>query len=290
MPWAQLYAGIAAIKERKFDVADKALAERRRRRCESGPDAARGAVPRDREELQGDAERRARAAASAREKAIENDDERTEYLAAVAYSTAAGRTSRSRRCRSSISSAGRVTPTERAVILARVEEVVAAADPNTLAGCTTSSTTARARAWRRSRAGCAIAADAAGNAAEAQKLREAAGPARAALGLREDDRRGAPRRPPGQRQPGPDRRRDAARWQDGTASPRRRSPGSGSPRALRWQGRRRDRDARRRPRPSLRAAVDDLAGKNVVAIVGPIDGASVDAASRRAEGLGVPLL
>ena len=77
-------------------------------------------------------------AASARQllagtdKAIENDDERTEWLAAVAYATAAGD--------KPLTALpvfdqlwDRVTPAERAVILARVEDVVAAANPNALA-------------------------------------------------------------------------------------------------------------------------------------------------------------
>src|SRR5262249_42358063 len=37
-------------------------------------------------------------------------------------------------------------------------------------------------------------------------------------------------------------------------------------------------------------AVDQLAGQNVIAIVGPIDGVAVDAAGARAESSGVPLI
>src|SRR4051812_45584459 len=128
-PWAHLYAGIAAVKARQFDAAIKAL---------------QATVDADVEGLGVRAQLflgiaynyagnpgKAVPLLRAGEKAIENDDERTEYLAALAYATSMGE--------QPLAALpvfdqlySRVTPTEKALIVERVGELVAAANPDTL--------------------------------------------------------------------------------------------------------------------------------------------------------------
>ena len=285
VPWAQLYAGIAAVKERKFDVAAKSLA--------SVIDADANPGLTQRAELflgiaknyQGDA-KGALALLRRTEKAIEDDNERTEYLAALAYATA-----QSERPLDALpifdQLAGRVSPTERAVILDRVEEIVGAADPNTLE---------RLFDELDDRKGPSMAAIAtrlaitAATPAEAQKLREAAGPARAAFGLPKTIGEGAASATSGSGDAkligavmplGGMSNRVAEAAVAGLGMAAGVSDGNGVAAVEVRAATEADASAQ---------AVDDLAHANVIAIVGPIDAASVDAAGARAEGLGVPLL
>ncbi|HWU91300.1 MAG TPA: tetratricopeptide repeat protein, partial [Kofleriaceae bacterium] len=130
VPWAQLYAGMSALEARKFEEAERALA--------GVIEADKGAGLTTRAELflgiaknyRGDA-KGALELLRHGEKAIEGDAERTEYLAALAYATAAGD--------QPLASLAlfdrlwkRVTPTERALIAARAEEVAAGAEVNAL--------------------------------------------------------------------------------------------------------------------------------------------------------------
>ncbi|MDQ3367174.1 MAG: hypothetical protein M3680_17260, partial [Myxococcota bacterium] len=130
VPWAQLYAGIAALKERRFDAAAKVLQEVIAANVPDGLTQRAELFLGITRNYQGDYAT-ALPLLLRGEKAIEGDAERTEYLAALAYATAA-----SDRPLLSLpvfdQLHGRVTPTERALIVARVEEVVAAAVPGTL--------------------------------------------------------------------------------------------------------------------------------------------------------------
>lgn len=288
VPWAQLYAGISAVKERKFDVAVKSL--------ESVIEAQANPGLTQRAELflgiaknyQGDA-KGALALLRRTEKAIEDDNERTEYLAALAYATA-----QSERPLDALpifdQLAGRVSPAERAVLLDRVEEIVGAADPNALARLFDELDDRKGPSMAAIATRLAITADAAGHAPEAQKLREAAGPARAAFGLPRTIGEGATSATSGSGDAkligavmplGGKSNRVAEAAVAGLGMAAGVSDGNGVAAV----------EVRAATEAEASAqAVDDLAHANVIAIVGPIDGPSVDAAGGRAEGLGVPLL
>ncbi|MBA3393083.1 MAG: hypothetical protein H0T89_10585, partial [Deltaproteobacteria bacterium] len=181
VPWAQLYAGIAALKERKLDVAAKVLGEVLAANVPDGLTARAELFLGITRNYQGDAIG-ALALLKRGEKAIEGDAERTEYLAAVAYATAA-----SDRPLASLHVFDllypRVSPTERALIVARVEEVVAAADPNTLKRMFDELDDRRGPSMAAVASKLAVLSEAAGRGDEAARLREAAAPARAAVGL-----------------------------------------------------------------------------------------------------------
>ncbi len=285
-PFADLYAGIAAIKDRHFDVAIKALDQS----IEKNKDPA--LTPRAQLFL-GIAKNYAGDPAGALPllrtfaTAVENDDERTEYLAALAYATA----SASQQPLSALpifdQLFARVSPTERAAIVARVEQLAAAAQPDALR---------RAFDEIADRRGPAMAAVAsrlavlAGDTPEGQKLREAAAPARAAVGLPRTIAPSEAAPPAG----GGDANLLGAivplggkTARVGEAAVAGLGLAAGVPdghgvAAI---------EMRTAADPETgTAAVDDLARANVVAIVGPVDGASVDAAGARAESLGVPLI
>ena len=285
-PFADLYAGIAAIKDRHFDVAQKALATAVGKTRDPGlalraelflgiaknytGDAA-GALPLLRKAA----------------KAVENDDERTEYLAATAYATAAASSQPLSALPYFDQLYPRVSPTERAAIVARVEQLAVAAAPDALK---------RAFDEIADRRGPSMAVVAsrlamlAGETPEAQKLREAAAPARAAVGLPRTITAGEATAPTGGGEAnligaivplgGKTARVGeaavaglglAAGVPDGHGVAAIELRAAGDPEAA-------------------TTAVDDLARANVVAIVGPVDGPSVDAGAVRAEALGVPLL
>ena len=287
VPWAELYGGIAAIKERKFDAALKSLGGV----IEAGTDP--GLTLRA-ELFLGIAKNYAGDPAGAvrllrkAEKAIENDDERTEFLAALAYATAQGE-----RPLASLAVFDelyrRVTPTEKALIVARVEEVVAAAEPATLGRLFDELADRKGPSFAALASRLALVADAAGNATEAARLREAAGPARVAVGL---PRTIGPAATGGGSSGDPtlvgavlplggkqQRIADAAVAGLGLAAGVPDAKGI-APIEVRTAN-----DA-----GAAEIAVEDLARANVIAVIGPIDSASVDAAGARAEGLGVPLL
>ncbi len=292
VPWAQLYAGIAAIKDRQFAIARQSLEAVIAANKDPGltlrgelfmgitknylGDTA-GALPLLRRT----------------EKAIEDDNERTEYLGAIAYATAA-----SDQPLASLpwfdQLYARVSPTERAVIVARVEEVVTGGDPNAVRRVFDEIDDRKGPSMAVVASRLALLADAAGNPTEAARLREIAAPARAAVGL--------PRAinhalvgsgvaagtaagdagligaivPLGGKQ---NRVAEAAVAGLGMAA------GASDGQGVTAVEVRAASDA-----AAVAAAVEDLARANVIAIVGPMDSTSTDAAGARADSLGIPLL
>ena len=287
-PWAQLYAGIAAVKGRQFEVAIKALQTTVDADVDQGLTARAQLFLGIAHNYAGNAPK-ALPLLKAGEKAIENDDERTEYLGALAYALA-----QSERPLASLpvfdQLYGRVTPTEKAIIVARVGEVVAAAEPDTLRRIYDELDDRKGPSFAHVTSRLALIADATGRADEAQKLRDAAAPARIAVGL--------PRNigdapvaagggngnaglvgavlPLGGKQ---NRVAEAAAAGLGMAAGV--SDGKGIAAV----------EVRTAIDPDASAlAVEDLARSNVIAIVGPIDSKEVDAAGMRAESLQLPLL
>lgn len=288
VPWAHLYAGIAAIKERKFDQAVKSLTDVVKGDTDPGLTLRAELFLGIATNYTGDPAGAVRLLKKA-EKAIENDDERTEYLAALAYATSQGE-----RPLASLAVFDelyrRVTPTEKALIVARVEEVVAAAEPATLGRLFDELADRKGPSFAAIASRLALIADSAGNATEAARLREAAAPVREAMGLPRTIRPAATTGgakagdpslvgavlPLGGKQ---QRVADAAVAGLGLAAGV--SDGKGvAPVEIRAAN-----DA-----GAAEVAVEDLARANVIAVIGPIDSASVDAAGARAEALGVPLL
>ena len=287
-PWAQLYAGIAAVKARQFDIAIRAL--------KSTVDADVDAGLTARAELflgiannYGGDPKPVLGQLKQGEKAIENDDERTEYLAALAYATALGE-----RPLSSLPVFDqlyvRVSPTEKALIVARVLEVVATADPETLKRLYDEIDDKKGPAMAAVASRLALLADQAGK--HDDHLAERAASARVAVGLPKTigetpaASSGGGRAgnaglvgavlPLGGKQ---NRVAEAAAAGLGMAA------GVSDGRGIAAVEVRSAMDA-----DASAVAVEDLARNNVIAIVGPIDSSAVDAAGRRAESLQLPLL
>ncbi len=287
-PWAQLYAGIAAVKGRQFDVAIKSL--------QSTVDANVDAGLTSRAQLflgiaynyAGNTPR-VLPLLKAGEKAIENDDERTEYLGALAYALAL-----SERPLASLpvfdQLYGRVTPTEKALIVTRVGEVVAAAEPDTLRRIFDQIDDRKGPSMAQVASRLAMIADATGRADEAQRLRDAAASARVAVGLPRNIGDAPVTAAGGNGNAGlvgavlplggkQNRVAEAAAAGLGMAAGV--SDGKGIAAV----------EVRTAIDPDASAlAVEDLARSNVIAIVGPIDSKEVDAAGMRAESLQLPLL
>ncbi len=288
VPWAELYAGIADVKARKLATADASL--------QHVIDADADPQLTLRAQLylgitknyEGD-HAGARKLLARAGKAVDGDDERTEFLAAVAYATAAGdQPLQSLRIFDELY--GRVTPTERAVLIARLEGVVAGAEPGPLGKAFDELTDRKAPAYALAASRLAqIAADA-GDEAGAARLRTSAAPARAAVGLPrafvdivptsgaagESGIVGA-LLPVGSKKDV--RIADSALTALGLAAG---APGGGGIAAIEIRG---ATDA-----STAAAAVESLAKAGAIAIVGPMDKDAVDAAGGRAEGLGIPLL
>ncbi|CAN5795909.1 hypothetical protein BH11MYX3_BH11MYX3_06030 [soil metagenome] len=288
-PWAQLYAGIAAVKARQFDVAIKALQATVSANVDAGLTARAQLFLGIATNYGGDPHQ-VLPLLKAGEKAIENDDERTEYLGALAYATAVGE-----RPLAALpvfdQLYGRVSPPEKALIVARVLEIVAAADPETLRRLYDEIDDRKGPSMAAVASRLALIADQLGKPEEAQKLRDAAAPARVAVGLPrtigETPASGAVTAsgnaglvgavlPLGGKQ---NRVAEAAAAGLGMAAGV--SDGKGI--------------AAVEVRAAIDAdasvtAVEDLARSNVIAIVGPIDSSAVDAAGQRAESLQLPLL
>jgi ABC-type branched-subunit amino acid transport system substrate-binding protein len=288
VPWAQLYAGMSALKDRKFDEAAKALRD--------VIEADKGAGLTARAELflgiarnyQGDA-KGALELLRRGEKAIEGDAERTEHLAALAYATAASD--------QPLGSLGlfdrlwkRVTPVERALIVARVEEVVAGAEANLLERAFDQIEDRKGPAFAAVASRLALLADEQGNAAEGKRLREAAAPARVAVGLPRAITAVAPASG-GAGTPG---LLGAVLPFGGKANQIAEAAGAGLGLAAGAPGGKGAAAIEVRPADDADGAalaIESLAKANVVAvIIGAADGAAVDAAGARAEGLGLPLL
>ncbi|MEJ7599656.1 MAG: penicillin-binding protein activator [Kofleriaceae bacterium] len=286
VPWAQLYAGIAAVMARKYDTAAEAL----------GEVIASGAPPglARRAELflgitknyQGDAAGALKLLKQGAE-AIENDEERTEYLAAVAYATSVTEPLASFKYFDQLYP--RVSPAERALIVARTEEVAAGSPTEALRRMFDTLDDRKGPSIAAVASRLAVLADQAGNASEAQRLREAAGPARAAVGLPRSIGEGTITASGtgssglvGAVVPlGGKSNKVAEQAVAGLGMAAGVADGKGVA-AI---------EVRSAQDPAASAfAVEELARANVIAIVGPIDGASVDAAGARAESLGLPLL
>ncbi|MGE0869716.1 MAG: penicillin-binding protein activator [Kofleriaceae bacterium] len=287
VPWAKLYAGIAAVRDRQFEVAAQTLGEVIA--ANAHPDLTLKAqlfmgITKN---YQGDTIG-ALPLLQRGEPAISDDSERIEWLAAMAYATAA-----SDRPLASLPRFDqlyvRVTPAERALIVARVEQVVAAADVNALRRVFDELDDRNGPGMAAVASRLVMVAEASGNASEAARLREIAGAARIAVGLPREiagetaassntgnaNLVGAVMPLGGKQQ----RVGDAAVAGIGVAAGV--SDGTGVAAV----------EIRPASDPDASVvAVETLARANVIAIVGPIDAASVDAASVRAEGLGVPLL
>jgi len=288
VPWAQLYAGMSALKDRKLAEAEAAL---------------RGVITADknpaltlRAELflgitknyQGDT-RAALELLRRAEKAVEGDAERTEYLAAVAYATAAGD-----QPLGSLAAFDqlwkRVSPPERALIVARVEEVVAGADPKLLARAFDQIDDRKGPAIAAVASRLAMLAEEQGRAADARRLREVAEPARLAVGLPRTITAVAPASGGG----GVPGLVGAVLPFGGKANQVAESAGAGLGLAAGAAGGRGAAAIEVRAAEDADTAVlaiENLAKANVVAVIlGVSDGAAVDAAGARAESLGLPLL
>lgn len=286
VPWAELYAGIADVKARKFDDAIKQLTQAIEARADPGLTARARLYLGIARNYAGDPAG-ALALLRSNEQAIEDDSDRTEYLAALAYATAAAGDPPIRSLAIFDQLYPRVTPTERAALVARIEEVVAAAEPGLVRRAFDELPDRKGPSFAIVASRLAVLADQAGNAQEAQRMREIAAPARVALGLpravsAETAGAGGPVGILGAVVPlggKSSRVGEAALAGLGVAA------GIGEGKAVtaievRAAG---DSDA-------VGLAIDDLAHANVIAIVGPTDKDAVDAAGPRAEALGVPLL
>ncbi len=277
-PWAQLYAGIASVNARKWADAAKVLGEVLQAEV---PDALT-----IRAELYlgiaknylGDARAALPLLKKGAAKGFESEAERTEYLAALAYATAAVDPVASLPIFDQLYS--RVTAAEKALIVTRCEEVAAGADTGAL----------RKIADDLDKKGPAMAAVATRlaleNGSDAAKYQELAKAARHAVGLPAILRAATAVAGAGHAglvgavMPGAKNKAgDAAAAGLGLAAGA--SDGSGVVAV----------EIRQAADPSAAAvAVEDLAKSNVIAVVGPIDGAAVDAAADRADSLGVPLI
>nr|HEX4318884.1 penicillin-binding protein activator [Kofleriaceae bacterium] len=291
VPWAELYDGIAAVKSRDFPHAQDVLAHVVAANADPGLTLRAKLFLGIAKNYAGDAPG-ARAllleVAHASSDPIANDDERTEFLAALAYSTAA-----SDRPMEALPVFDelwtRVTPAERALILERAAPVVAAADRAALQ---------RAYDELKDRKGPALAlvtsrlaevATASGDKELATRMRGEAVSLRASVGL--------------PRAPTPAETVAAAtasvlvgailplgvKSEQSIVGPTvaalglvgGAAGGSGvAPIELRAAA----------DEATATAAVDELAKSSAVAIVGPIDEKAVDAAGARADSLGVVLL
>ncbi|HEX2687519.1 MAG TPA: penicillin-binding protein activator [Kofleriaceae bacterium] len=287
VPWAQLYAGIADVKARKIDHAVQVLTEVIETRADPGLTARARLFLGIAKNYQGDAAG-ALALLRSSDRAVEDDTDRTEYLAALAYATAAAGDPPIRSLAIFDQLYPRVTPTEKAALVLRIEEVVATAEPNLVR---------RAFDELPDRKGPSIAivasrlvalAEQAGNSQEAQRMREIAAPARVALGLPRVD--GAAGAAAGAAAMGligavvplggkSNRIAEAAVAGLGLAA------GVGDGKAVAAIEVRAAGDSE-----AVGIAVEDLARGNVIAIIGPTDKDAVDAAGPRAEALGVPML
>ncbi|MEO7096395.1 MAG: hypothetical protein ABI175_24260, partial [Polyangiales bacterium] len=286
-PWAQLYTGIAAVKARQFDVAIKALTSTVNADVDAGLTARAELFLGIANNYGGDP-RAVLGQLKRGEKAIENDDERTEFLAALAYATAL-----SERPLASLpvfdQLYGRVSATEKALIVARVLEVVATADPETLRRIYDEIDDRKGPAMAAVASRLALLAEQAGKPDE--HLAERAASARVAVGLPKTigetpaaSSTGTSGNaglvgavlPLGGKQ---NRVAEAAAAGLGMAA------GVSDGKGIAAVEVRSAMDA-----DASAVAVEDLARNNVIAIVGPIDSAAVDAAGIRAESLKLPLL
>ncbi|HEV7554249.1 MAG TPA: penicillin-binding protein activator, partial [Kofleriaceae bacterium] len=286
VPWAELYAGMASIKARQYDEADKALAHVIEVNADPGLVQRAQLFEGITKNYRGDAAG-AVALLTKSEKAVENDDERTEYLAALAYAGSTVAPLQSFRVFDELY--GRVTPTERAAIVGRLEDIVAAADINLL-GRSFDGLDHKGPSFAIVASKLAVAAEQMGNGEMAARLRDEAMPARAAIGLPKTIPSTGVVATTGSGDPSlvgavvplggkANAIGEAAVTGLGIVAGAGGTTGTAAIEVRAAQ------DA-----TSSADAVDALARGNVIAIVGPVHGESVDAAAARAEQLGVVLL
>ncbi|HUS29351.1 MAG TPA: penicillin-binding protein activator [Kofleriaceae bacterium] len=290
VPWAELYAGIAAVKQRQFPEAEKQLGKVIESNVDPALTARANLFLGIAKNYQGDTEAARRLLANAGN-AVENDDERTEFLAAVAYSTAAGD--------KPLQALGifdqlysRVTPTEKALIVVRCQELVASADRNLLERLFDSIADRRGPAIAAvgSRLVMIYAHD--GDASREQQMRDNMVPVRAAVGLPRtitESEVGAASGgggdasiigavvPLGSKEE--NRIAEAAVAGLGLAAG---APDGKGVAAIETRA--------AIDKTQSAEAVDALARQNALAIIGPVKGSSVDMAAGRAESLGIPLI
>jgi branched-chain amino acid transport system substrate-binding protein len=291
VPWAELYAGIAAVGERKFPDADGQLTRLIETNANPGITARAELFLGITKNYLGDTAT-ARTLLSRSERAIENDDERTEYLAAVAYSTAAGdRPLQALPVFDQLFS--RVTQAERALIVARCQELVSALDRSTLERLFDQIPDRRGPAIAAVGSRLVVIYDAAGDASRAAKMRENMVPVRSAVGLPRtitetevgsvtatstgDSSLIGALVPLGSKTENRVAEQAVAGLGLAAGAPDGKGVVAIETRAA-IDG------------ATSAAAVDALARQNVVALVGPISKDSVESASVRAEGLGVPMI
>jgi ABC-type branched-subunit amino acid transport system substrate-binding protein/tetratricopeptide (TPR) repeat protein len=284
VPWAKLYAGIAAVGDRKYDVAVKSFDEVLSHDVPDGLAKRAHLFLGIAKNYLGDAKSALGHLKKGADAVENNEAEKLEYLAALAYATSTVEPLASLPLFEKLYA--RVTPTERTLIVARCDEVAAGADPGALKKAL-DDLDKKGPAMAAVASRLAMLADQSGNAGEAQRFRELAAPARHAVGLPKTIRAssttvsgsGNPGLLGAVMPGGKNKAGDAAQAGLGLAAG---ASGGGGVAAI---------EIRSAADASAAAlAVEHLAKQNVVAIIGPIDGASVDAAGGRAEGLGVPLL
>lgn len=221
-------------------------------------------------------------------KLLETDDERGEYFAAFAYSAPTGFSLHVVLGAFEELWRSGATPVEKSAMVARIEELCAAAPTEELRS-TYDRIGRDGPSWALVGSQLAVRADQAGNATLAAKLRAEVAQVRSKLGLSRTIAATAVGNAPGGGNPGlvgavvplgtQNRIADAAVAGLGLAAGAPNGSGVAAievrPAGDKAEG---------------EHAVDDLAGKNVIAIIGPIEGSVVDAAGGRAEGLGVPMI
>ncbi len=294
VPWADLYAGIASVKAHDFAKADGQLAKVLAVHTNEGVATKARLYLGIAKNYEGDATA-ARELLAGADRAIENDDERAEYLAAVAYALAAQPDDKALAALPYFDQLWpRATSMERAVMIGRIAAIVQGASPDALAHAYDQLPDRRGPSIAIAGGRLALIAEATGDAAGAAKRRTDIAPAREAAGLTRsitETTVGALKVAAGAGNPGllgavvplgskrENRLAEAAVAGLGLAAG---ATGGGGVAAIETRAAI-DKD-------TAAAAVDQLAGQNVIAIVGPIEGVSVDAAAEHAESSGVPLI
>ncbi|HSD90100.1 MAG TPA: penicillin-binding protein activator [Kofleriaceae bacterium] len=290
VPWAQLYAGIAAIKSRDFAEADKDLDQVIATNADPGLTARASLFLGITKNYEGDAVAARKYLAGA-DRAIENDEERTEFLAAVAYSTAAG--DKPLQALPVFDQLyPRVTPTEKALIVARTEELVASLDRSTLERLFDELPDRRGPAIAAVGSRLVVIYEASGDTARADKMRENMVPPRAAVGLPKTitvaevgAATGAGGDPTIVGAVVPLGSKEENRIAEAAVAGLGLAAGAPDGKGVAAIETRAAVD-----KTSSAEAVDALARQNAIAIIGPIKGPSVDTAAGRAESLGIPLI
>jgi branched-chain amino acid transport system substrate-binding protein len=291
VPWAELYAGIAAVRSRELPEAEAHLQKVIAANTEPGLTARARLFLGIAKNYAGDSAGALQLLAGS-DKAVENDDERTEYLAALAYATAAGEQPL-RALPVFDELYDRVTPTERALIVARCTELVASLDRPTLERLFDEIAIRKGPAIGAVGSRLVVLYDAAGDSARAAKMRGNMEPVRAYLGLphtiTSSEVGGAAASAGGDNGTLgavlPLGSREENRIAEAAVAGLALAAGAPDGKGVTAIETRAAVD-----KTASAEAVDALAGQRVVAIIGPIKGSSVDAATARAESLGVPLI